>query len=289
VAKINFSTFLAAGREGLVEDPLLKPIIMRTPVSVIFTFTLICLIFFAGIYPVEFKDFNTHIIIEEDFSGKNPLDQVHQQFGTPYAFTVTTDPEDSNNKVGRFELRMDDPITSNGKRTEVLFPPQETHDRWYSYSVYLPSEDFQKDRDNDILNQWHQSKAGSPTTSFRVKNDRFLVRSGNTKASRKDYDLGPATKDTWHEFVFHIVHSPGVDGLVEVWHNGKKVLTRKGGNMYDIDQYPRWKIGIYKASWAKRTTDTQRRVIYFDNIKLGDQSADYSKMTSRRRFLPHQN
>jgi hypothetical protein len=255
---------------------------MRTPISVIFTLTLICLIFFAGQYPIEFKDFNTHIIIEEDFSGKNPLDQVHQQFGTPYAFTVTTDPEDSKNKVGRFELRKDDPITSNGKRTEVLFPPQESHDRWYSYSVYLPSEDFKKDRDNDILNQWHQSKAGSPTTSFRVKNDRFLVKSGNTKASRKDYDLGPATKDTWHEFVFHIVHSPDVDGLVEVWHNGKKVLTRKGGNMYDVDQYPRWKVGIYKASWAKRTTDTQRRVIYFDNIKLGDQSADFSKMTSRR-------
>ncbi|WP_143962600.1 polysaccharide lyase [Litoribacter populi] len=220
---------------------------------------------------------SANVLLQEDFLGSNPFGQVHKQFGTNHAFNVTEDPRDRSNKAGRFELRKNDPITSNGKRSEVLFPAQDNRDRWYSYSVYLPSSGFRTDRDNDIITQWHQAGGGSPATTVRVQNDRFLVKSGNTKESRKDFDLGVATKDVWHDFVFHIVHSPNSDGLVEVWHNGEKILTQKGGNMYPLEM-PRWKVGIYKASWANRDTDTNVRVLMFDNIKLGNQRADLTEM-----------
>ncbi|MBS9524251.1 polysaccharide lyase [Litoribacter ruber] len=220
---------------------------------------------------------SANVLLQEDFLGSNPFGQVHKQFGTNHAFNVVEDPRDRSNKAGRFELRKNDPITSNGKRSEVLFPAQDNKDRWYSYSVFLPSSGFRTDRDNDIITQWHQAGGGSPATTVRVQNDRFLVKSGNTKESRKDFDLGVATKDVWHDFVFHIVHSPNSDGLVEVWHNGKKILSQKGGNMYPLEM-PRWKVGIYKASWANRNTDTDVRVLMFDNIKVGNQRADLTEM-----------
>ncbi|WP_143962601.1 polysaccharide lyase [Litoribacter populi] len=217
------------------------------------------------------------LLIEEDFNGKNPFGQVHQQFGTDHAFTVVDDPAGGRNKVGRFELREEDPIQSNGKRSEVLFPPQDNNDRWYSYSVYVPSEHFNWDHDNDIISQWHQATGGSPATTFRIHQDRFMFRTGNKKATRKDYYLGKVDKDQWHHFIFHIIHDHGKDGLVEVWQNGEKILEHKGGNMYDTD-LPRWKVGIYKASWAKRKTNSTKRVIYFDNIKLGSEQTSFDDL-----------
>jgi hypothetical protein len=224
---------------------------------------------------------SANIMVHEDFEGSSAFSQVHQQFGAKHAFGVMVDPEDRSNHAGRFELRQNDPIQSNGKRSEVLFPKQDGKDRWYSYSLYLPSNGFEKDSNNDIITQWHQSGGGSPSTTMRVHNDRFSVRSGNKKEDRKDYDLGPAQKDTWHDFVFHIVHSPGSDGLLEVWHNGEKVLEQKGGNMYAMD-LPRWKIGIYKSAWGSRSTDTDKRVIFFDNVKLGNDKASLAEMTPAR-------
>jgi hypothetical protein len=216
---------------------------------------------------------SANTLIHEDFMGSDPFNQVHKQFGTDHAFKVVEDPRNRSNKSGRFELRYGDPITSNGIRSEVLFPAQDHRERWYSYSLYIPSVGFDKDSNNDIITQWHQSGGGSPATTVRILNDRFLVKSGNTKESRKDYDLGVVKRDTWHQFVFHIIHSPNSDGLLEVWHNGEKVLTQKGGNMYDL-ALPRWKLGIYKASWASRTTDTDRRILFFDNINLANERSD---------------
>ncbi|MBS9524736.1 polysaccharide lyase [Litoribacter alkaliphilus] len=223
---------------------------------------------------------SANILVQENFEGSNPFGQVHRQLPASHSFKTVQDPRDKSNKGGRFELRYKDPIVSGGKRAEVLFPAQANRDRWYSYSLYVPSTGFKKDRDNDIISQWHQEGGGSPATTIRIQNDRFLIKSGNTKESRKDFDLGALQKDTWHHFVFHIVHSPGTDGLLEVWQNGKKVLTHKGGNMYKLP-LPRWKVGIYKASWANRATDTDVRVIMFDNIKLGSQKAVLSEMGAK--------
>jgi hypothetical protein len=227
---------------------------------------------------------SANVLIHEDFEGGTAFTQVHQQFGTSHSFRIMGDPKDRSNHAGRFELRQEDPIQSNGKRSEVLFPAQSGKDRWYSYSLYLPSNGFEIDRDNDIISQWHQSGGGSPSTTLRVRNDRFQVKSGNKKEDRKDFDLGPAEKDVWHDFVFHIVHSPGNDGLLEVWHNGVKVLEQRGGNMYDLAM-PRWKIGIYKASWASRDTDTKRRILFFDNVRLGNERATLAEMTAVRNTV----
>jgi len=222
---------------------------------------------------------SANILISEDFEGSNSFSQVHRQFGTSHAFNVVGDPKDRSNHVGRFELRYSDPITSNGKRSEVLFPAQSGRDRWYSYSVMIPSNGYAKDSNREIISQWHQSTGGPPTIALKVANDKFFVRAGETADKRVDYPIADVEKDVWHDFVFHIVHSHKSDGLIEVWKNGKKVMEQRGANMYDI-ALPRWKVGIYKSTWAKNTTDTDRRVIMFDNVRLGNEKATLKEMTA---------
>jgi hypothetical protein len=227
------------------------------------------------------RSVSANILLHEDFNGNDAFKQVHQQFGTKHAFNIIEDPKDKGNKVGRFELREKDPIQSNGKRSEVLFPAQSGKDRWYSYSIYLPANGFKKDSNNDIITQWHQSGGGSPATTLRVNEEMFSFRFGNKKEDREDFELVPAEKDVWHDFVFHIIHSPNSDGLIEIWHNGEKVLEEKGGNMYNMAM-PRWKIGIYKSAWGSRSTDTDVRVLLFDNVKLGNEKASLEEMTHAR-------
>ncbi len=230
----------------------------------------------------DFKNLIYKVTFEED----DPFNEFHEQFGTKHAFSVTSEPSFRGGSSGRFELRNTDPMTSNGTRSEVLFPEQEHNERWYSFSLYLPADDFKVDSNNDIISQWHQGKgSGSPTTTLRVKDDRFFLKSGDTKETRKDYDIATVKKDVWNEFVIHIVHSSGDDGLVELWFNGDKVLNIKGGNMDEDFGLPRWKIGIYKDDWNyDETTDTDHRVMYFDNVLMGNENATYNEMSGKKSF-----
>ena len=222
------------------------------------------------------------VLLSENFEGSSVFSGMHDQFGTDHAFKVVSNPVFEGARAGRFELRDSDPLTSSGTRAEVLFPESSVgKERWYSFRAFYPASTYKADSNNDILNQWHQgSGTGSPTTTLRVKNDRFFMKIGNEKETREDFDLGPQTKDAWHEFVFHIVHSHGSDGLVEVWHNGRKVLAHRGGNMYDA-ALPRWKVGIYKDDWnGSETTDTNLRAFYLDNLMLGNENASLESMSS---------
>ncbi|WP_186756797.1 polysaccharide lyase [Echinicola salinicaeni] len=223
-----------------------------------------------------------NILYQETFEGSDPLSFTHQQLSEDHSFQIANNPVFQGSYSGRFELNDDDDMVSNGTRAEVLFPEQSENERWYSYSLYLPADGFKVDSNNDIITQWHQgSGSGSPTTTFRIKNDRFFLKSGPTKEERVDYDVAEVKKDAWNEFVFHIIHSSGSDGLVEVWMNGEKVLNIKGGNINKNYDLPRWKIGIYKDDWnGSETTDSDQRIMYFDNVRMGDENASFEEMSS---------
>ncbi|MDN3671164.1 polysaccharide lyase [Echinicola jeungdonensis] len=225
---------------------------------------------------------SANLIYFETFEDSDPLSFAHHQYSEDYSFGRSQDPVFEGAYSGRFELRDDDEMASSGTRSEVLFPDQDHNERWYSFSLYLPSDGFKKDSNNDIINQWHQgSGSGSPTTTLRVEDDRFFLKSGPTKEERKDYDIAAVQKDTWNEFVIHIIHSGDSDGLVELWMNGEKMLNINGGNLNKDYDLPRWKIGIYKDDWNyDETTDTDLRVMYFDNVRMGDENASFEEMST---------
>ncbi|MDO6440368.1 polysaccharide lyase [Cyclobacterium sp. 1_MG-2023] len=210
---------------------------------------------------------------------------AYPQFAEEHAFEVVDFPVFSGNKSGKFELRYGDKMATKngGPRAEVLFPKQSHFERWYSFAVFFPSLEWGKDQDDELISQWHSGK-GTPTLALRVISGNLKLRIGydsQIPSSKWNYyDFGSLPKDRWDEFVFHVIHSIGKDGLVEVWRNGEKLVTHNGPNMYREGNLPRWKIGIYKSSWSKRKTDVDLRVVYFDNIKLADENADLNFMMS---------
>jgi hypothetical protein len=238
------------------------------------------------------------VIFDEDFEGPLPFSQAQNtEFGAAHSFAIVTDPVYQGTRSARFQLKDTDPMISDGTRAEVTVVKDSVKaEMWYAFAVFFPSNGFAPDSPKEIISQWHQlpdthlgENAQSPATHLVIEQDKFILGIGYNKAlisdgvnpdNHKDYDLGPVTKDTWHEFVFHFIHSIHAEGLVEVWHNGINVRTHLGGNMYNNVDVPKWKLGIYKWQWnGEGTTDTRERILYFDNIRVGNAKATLADMS----------
>ncbi|WP_207510951.1 polysaccharide lyase [Longitalea luteola] len=200
------------------------------------------------------------------------------QAAAPYSITASPDQYSSGSKSIRFELRDSDPEVQGGTRAEITFPIATSNNRWYSYAMYIPSADYTPDAADEVITQWHQGGGVSPALCLRTKNDRLYLRVLN----KTWIDLGALDKDRWHTYVMHVNHTAGSDGLVEIWRDGVKILNHAGANSYPLTgsfHLPFWKFGIYKSYWnGSRTSSTNRRVIYFDDVKMGDENASYATM-----------
>lgn len=205
---------------------------------------------------------------------------VSKQTSTSYGITVTTSPVYQGIKSARFELRASDQETNGGTRAELSFPPATNLNRWYSYALYAPSTYFKYDDEDDVITQFHQGDGETPALCLRVKKDRIYIRILGVWN-----DLGVFEKDKWQAYVMHIKHSTGSGGLIELWRNGVKIMDRYGPNMYSISDgghNPKLKMGIYKSEWnGSSTTLTDKRVIYYDDIKIGNEYATYADMVPK--------
>jgi hypothetical protein len=238
------------------------------------------------------------VIFEELFEGSNPLTQsliMDNATGTSHARTYVSSPVFQGSKVARFELRDSDPEFGGGTRTDFAFKTASGKDRWYSFAMYFPANTWGRDSHAEILAQWHAFPDAHLGEGWRTPATKLLVHEGRLRFdvgyssqkvntgvdAEKKYDLGAVPHDNWQEFVVHIVHSYGSDGLVEVWQNGKKIVEHKGGNSYNDDRLPYLKLGIYKWGWnGTKTTDVNKRVLYMDNVRVGNETASFSSMSS---------
>lgn len=223
----------------------------------------------------------------ETFEEGEPFSHQSRQFAGEHTFNIVPDPKSTNNKVARFELRDSDPQVKRSIRAEVGFRTVEK-EAWYSYSIYFPNDGYEKDNMPEIISQWHQSKGGSPPNAVQIQNDRVFFRSINRSDTRDNsnkvytnYPLGEVTRGKWQTFIFHFIHSPNADGLIEIWLNDKKLHTINGPNMRKEFDLPYFKFGIYKWRWNNREkTQTNRRVVLFDNIVIGNNVASLNDIIS---------
>jgi hypothetical protein len=251
---------------------------------------------------------NSNLFINEDMEGSKPF----TTFGggienclTDWTFSFPAQAFEGNKSV-RFEIRKDQPLVGSSKRvrSEVTIVrgteyPGFTKEAWYSFAIYFPSVGFEADDTRDCINQWFED--GSDETTIRAEKDKAFLEVTPAEGSTTlyKYDLfnpsinnphgvatdGPASfqkisKDKWHEFVFHFVHSTGADGLIEVWRDGKKIHNITGRNMHL--KLPKWKIGLYKSSFLNKTSTRDSRVLYFDNVRVGGANATFADMSSGR-------
>ena len=200
-----------------------------------------------------------------------------RQTTTTYGITASTVKPFAGTKSLRFELRDTDPMNNNGTRAEITFPATTNLHRWYSYALKFDSADYKKDWSDEVVTQWHQGGGKTPALCLRTKNDRLHLRvMGEWK------DLCALDKGRWHTYVIHVIHSSGYTGLVEIWRDGVKIKTHKGQNMYRVGgdiKPPNLKLGVYKSAWNyNQTTSTNKRVLYFDNIKIGSEKATLTEI-----------
>lgn len=206
---------------------------------------------------------------------------VKKQTATSYAITQAADKCYTGVKSARFELRDTDPEVQSGTRSEIVFPETTNLNRWYSFAIYFPSDGYAKDDADEVINQWHQGGGKTPALCLRTRNDILYLRVLGVWKS-----LGTITKDTWQSYVLHVKHAPDYTGIVEIWRDGKLLFTYKGANMYRVTgeiHNPNWKLGIYKSAWnGTAKTKVSKRVLYFDDIKMGSERATLQEMTPVR-------
>lgn len=200
-----------------------------------------------------------------------------QHVATSYGLTASTAQFYNGAKSVRFELRDSDPEVQSGTRAEFSYPDATNMHRWYSYALFVPGSQFQYDSDDDVITQFHQGGGATPALCLRVRKDHLWIRVLGTWT-----DLGTFLKDKWHSYVLHAKHSSGSDGLLELWIDGQKVFNKSGANAYTVGStyhMPNMKLGIYKSNWnGSGTTDTKIRVLYFDDIRIGNENATYNDM-----------
>jgi hypothetical protein len=224
-----------------------------------------------------------NLIFHETFEGPEPFSAVHnKEVGDwDYALQYVDSLVYGGKRSARFEIRDDQPMVAQGKRSEVTVimgtNEQLTKRAWYSFAVYFPSS-FASDTTYDVISQWYY--LGSPVRLL-VKRDRILIDVGCEMESKEKIVVGDLTRDTWHEFVFQFIHSASEDGYLAIWHNGEQKVARPGCNLYG-DSLPKWKVGIYKSAFESGTSLVKNRVVFFDNIKIGNQNAKYRDMEPRR-------
>jgi hypothetical protein len=229
----------------------------------------------------------THILYQVGFEENDPLPSfISKQTATAYGLQIVGSPVYQGKKAMRFELRAADPENNNGTRAEISFPKPDDKsnpERWYAFALYFPRDGYEADSSDEVICQWHQGGKATPALCIRTKNDRITLRIKSDLKSKEKVDLGAIEKDTWHYYVLHVKHSAGDDGLVEIWRDGQLIAQSNGANMYDLARgffhAPSWKLGIYKSSWNKEgVTNSNKRVLYFDEIKLGDERASLNDM-----------
>jgi hypothetical protein len=221
-----------------------------------------------------------NLLFSDNLDGSSPLSSgVSKQTSTSYGITVSSTQIYNGVKSARFELRDTDPESHSGTRAELSFPDATYKERWYSYALYMPSAQYKDDPEDEVITQFHQGGGASPALCFRVKSGHLYLRVLGTIW----IDLGAIDKDHWHAYVWHVIHSSGSDGKVEIWRDGQKIVDRNGPCAYDMSSgtyhLPYMKMGIYKSDWnGSSTTSTNLRVLYFDDIKIGNENATYQEM-----------
>ena len=237
-----------------------------------------------------------HILYQVNFEENNPFPSwLSTQTAAPYAIQIVETPVYDGKKAARFELRDTDGENNNGTRSEIAFPGPDnttTPERWYAFAVFFPREDFENDSNDEVISQWHQGGKATPALCIRTKAGRIKLRIKAGIDKKEWVDLGAIEKNAWQYYVIHVKHSPGTDGLVEIWRNGVQIVNHSGANMYDlidgVFHTPNWKLGIYKADWnGSGVTKTNKRVLYVDAIKVGDAYASFGDMQATETGKGH--
>ncbi len=177
-------------------------------------------------------------------------------------------------RQGRYALKAtvrqgDNPISASGNRNEVYRFTNEAsgNEYYYSWSTMFAS-DFPNASTWQVFTQWHHSGCcGSPPVEFYVYGSEIRLR-----VNGSDVWKTPLVRGQWNDFTFHVKWSPSsTTGFIELWHQGKQVVTKRYMTTMYSGQTNYLKMGLYRNS-----SISQVGVVYHDGFTMGRTLADVS-------------
>jgi hypothetical protein len=209
-------------------------------------------------------------------------------------------------KVVLNRYKSDNPRRSeaqaNGTKTVQVGASSGGGEYWYGFSIYLPSS-YVPNPTWEIVAQWHSvpdtdigevgGKMNPPVSLHTEKGlwrvstmwDAHPITNKYTTGydGTKYYDLGAYKTNVWTDFVFHIKWSPFSDGVLEVWKDGKQVVTRHGPIGFNDKIAPWFKVGIYNG-WGNKDAPSvvSERTIYHDSVCIAGKNGKYEDVAPGR-------
>jgi len=133
---------------------------------------------------------------------------------------------------------------------------------WYGFSLLVP-KGFPVVDTRLVISSCKQSDVSRPITAQRYRNGKHTL-TVEARGQRKEYQLPAISQGKWIDMIYHLRYSPGKEGLVEVWMDGKQVVTYSGptAEAKAKDAFYN-KIGLYRDRLKQPMT------MYFDNYTVG--------------------
>lgn len=195
---------------------------------------------------------------------------------------VTTSPVRTGKYAGNFDLT---PKMNTNYRTEAVLGSKGIFEFGKEYWVEFNYryEDWAKDSDPEIAPFQIHAKASSWDAACNigaaVSTAPFLMTSSNDEVRFITYGYkvlwrAPIQKKRWLNMSVHFKISSGSDGFVEVWKDGVKIGMVKGANSPKTDKCgkpmkaPYFKMGVYKWNWKRKVTQSSRRQLFIDDLKI---------------------
>jgi hypothetical protein len=163
------------------------------------------------------------------------------------------------------------------------FPPLGSV-RWYAFSLLVP-DDFPIEDNRLVLAQWHGADRKylgevprSPAMAFRYSNGSLsitichsadrIVRDAKAVPSKTLFQADQFPRNAWNDFVIQARWSYKEDGFVNIWWNGRQIVSYSGPVGYNDNFSPYFKFGLY------RDHSDKTYAVYFNHVKLGSRRED---------------
>jgi hypothetical protein len=213
-------------------------------------------------------------VLKDGFEGKTVADfWLPGNYGTglyvPGAIQLSTNYARSGLRSAEITVREGDIEAAGDDDTRVERAeldsghfPLRGQEAWYGFSMLVP-KDFPIVDDRLVVASCKQSDVSRPIVAQRFQNGKhtFTVESQGRKEL---YKLPPIPLGQWVDMIYHLRYSTGTDGLVEVWMNGKKVVTYSGPAADPQAKNAFYhKIGLYRDRLEVPMT------MYYDNYAMG--------------------
>jgi hypothetical protein len=212
-----------------------------------------------------------------------------------YSTTVVDGVGGARDAARKFEVRTTDTMVRGSFRSELRFRPNYLHSEfWYQSRIFVPADWVASDAPV-VAMQWHNTRdfflgesGNIPPLSLNIVRGEWLVGrawdkrwiSPETPPRVEGQDVAaraPIEPGKWTEWTFHVRWSPGNDGFLKVWKDGRLLADQPGPIGHQDLIGPYLKAGVYVPAWKDKGLEagiTSRR-LYFDLIVA---TADAAKL-----------